>query len=49
MSKQLTLSASLAVLSMAAFAMVASLGGTPRSEVTQTAAKAPLFELTIGR
>lgn len=49
MSKQLTLSASIAVLSMAAFAMVASFGFTPRADVEQAAVKAPLFELTISR
>lgn len=49
MSKQLTLSATLAVLSMGAFAMVASFGVMPKGEATHTAGKAPLFDLTIGR
>ena len=49
MSKQLTLSASLAVLSMAAFAMVASFGIMPKGDATHAAGKAPLFDLTIGR
>lgn len=49
MSKQLTLSASLAVLSMAAFAMIASLGMTPKADATRTAANAPLFDFTVGR
>ncbi|MEZ5680543.1 MAG: hypothetical protein R3E14_04525 [Erythrobacter sp.] len=49
MSKQLTLSASIAVLSMAAFATVASFGTMARPDATQETGKAPLFELTIGR
>ena len=49
MSKQLTLSATLAVLSMAAFAIAASIGFSPKDDATQVAAKAPLFDLTVGR
>ena len=49
MSKQLTLSASVAVLSMAAFAMIATFGMTPKDDASYAAGKAPLFELTVGR
>lgn len=49
MSKQLTLSASLAVLSMAAFAIVATIGSAPKDDATAAVATAPLFDLTVGR
>ena len=49
MSRQLTISASIAVLSMAAFAMVASFGAMQSKDESRVAASAPLATLTIGR
>ncbi|WP_171033108.1 hypothetical protein [Qipengyuania marisflavi] len=49
MSKQLTLSATAAVLSMALVAVVTSFGGFSGEPAGQLAGNAPLFGLTVTR
>ena len=49
MSKQLTFSAAIAVLSMAAFALAVSLGDITAVGGTNLAAQFPLVELTASR
>lgn len=49
MSKQLGISATVAVLSMAVVALATSLGGISESQPAHVAGKAPLFEGVVGR
>ncbi|MEX0342741.1 MAG: hypothetical protein AB3N06_09145 [Erythrobacter sp.] len=49
MSKQLTLSATAAILAMTAFALATSFGGNPVDQRSQMATSAPLAELAATR
>ncbi len=49
MSKQLSISATLAVLSMAALATITGLGGFSSDTSSQMAGKTPLIELNVSR